>query len=112
VRAKRDDKRRGQRFNEQALGDLRADQDEHAITAVLVIAVSPRDSRMAECFLHRTVQTITDSDLVAVRPMPGPEALNIDRNDGPVNSAVLVLHQALPRETETSSRQPTSLIAN
>jgi hypothetical protein len=86
-----------QRFYEQALGHLRANQDEHAVTAVLVIAISPRDSRLAEGLPHRTVQAVPDGYLVEVGPTPIPEPLNVDGKDSPMNGRACILH--------TSSRE-------
>ncbi len=47
---------------------------------------------MAERFPHGTVQAITNRHLVPVGTPLIPEPLNVNNNDGPVNSQPLVLH--------------------
>jgi hypothetical protein len=85
VRAQRGDQRGRQRFHQQALGHLGGNQDEHAIAAVLVTAVLPRDPRAAERVPHRTIQTIANRHLVRIGAALIPEPLNVNKDDGPVN---------------------------
>ena len=106
------DQRGRQRFHEEALGHLRADQDEHAVAAVLVIAVSPWNTRPAECLPHRTVQSVTDGQLIPVGAMPISKSLDVDSNDGPVNGQAHTLYLPSPRENKAEAnpsltREPT-----
>jgi hypothetical protein len=92
-----------QGFREHALGDLRTHQDENPVAAVLVITMSPRDSRPTERLAHGTVQAIPDGHLIPVRATPVPEPLNVNCNDRPVNGQASTRHmpsrkdQAKPR---------------
>jgi hypothetical protein len=85
VRAQRANQRRRQRLNEQALRHSGADQNEHTVTAVLKVDLSPRDARSAERLTHRTVQPVANGQLIPVGAIPISETLNIDGYDCPVN---------------------------
>jgi hypothetical protein len=102
VQAQRADQRGRQRFYEYALGDLRAGQDENTVASVLVITIIPRDSRLAECLTHRTVQALADGYLIPVRAAPISEPLNVDRNDGSVNGHAPILHLPSPARARQS----------
>jgi hypothetical protein len=69
---------------------LRADQDDHAVTAVLVI--SPRDLGPAEGFPHGIVKASANSYLNRVGPAPVPETLDVDSNNSPVDGPVRSFH--------------------
>ena len=98
VRAQRRHQRGRQRFRQQALGHLGRNQDEHAVAAVLLAAVIPRNPRPAERVPQRTIQATTDRHLVAIGAALIPEPLNVNDNDGPVNGQPLVLHRPHPPE--------------
>jgi DUF1707 SHOCT-like domain len=78
--AQRGDQRGRHYFREYALVNLGTRQDENTVAAVLVTAIIPRDFRLAECLIHRTVQAIPDGHLIPVRATAVPEPLNINRN--------------------------------
>ena len=92
VRAQRRHQRGRQRFRQQALGHLGRNQDEHAIAAILVTAVIPRDPRPAERLPHRAIQAIANRHLVRIGAALIPEPLHVNDDDGPVNGQPLVLH--------------------
>jgi hypothetical protein len=90
--AKRAGKRTRQGFHEQTLGNFRADQDEHAVAAVFMIAILPRNSCVAECTPHRLVQAITYQYLMAVGSLAVRESLNIDSNYCPMDRPTAIAH--------------------
>jgi hypothetical protein len=77
--------RRRQGFHKQALGYLGRDQDQDAITAILVIAVIPRDPCVSKCLTHYAVEAVTNCHLMHVGATLVPESLDVDNDDGPVN---------------------------
>ena len=99
VRAQRRHQRGRQRFRQQALGHLGRNQDEHAVAAILVTAVIPRNPRAAERVPQRAIQPIADRHLIAIGAALIPEPLNVNDNDGPVNGQPLVLHLPSPPRT-------------
>src|SRR5271165_1752189 len=98
----RADQRGRQRLYEQALGHFRADQDEHAVAAILMIMISPLDTCLLKCFPHRPVQTVTNGHLIPVSALTSPEPLNVKGNDGPVDGQTLILHLSSRREQSRS----------
>jgi hypothetical protein len=78
--------RRGQRFGEQGFRYLGWNQDEYAVAAVLVIAAIPWDPHAVERLPHSPVESGTDLQLVPAGAAWIAEPLNVDNDDGPVNS--------------------------
>jgi len=85
------------RFHQYALWYFGRNQDENTVPAILAIAVGPRYSRQLECFLHRTVEALSDRDLVPVGAAFIAEPLNVYDDHGPVNGQPLVLYLPTPR---------------
>src|SRR5580704_13714373 len=92
-----------QRSRQQALGHLGRNQDEYTITAILVTAAVPRDSRPAERLLHRAIQASTNSHLMRIGAAQIPEPLDVNYDDGPVNCQLLILHLSPPRTRQKQS---------
>jgi hypothetical protein len=61
------------------------DQNEHAVTAILAIAVRPRNPSAAECLPQYLVETPADGDLVRVRPSAITEPFHVREDDGSVD---------------------------
>ena len=78
--------RRRQRFGKQALGYLGRDKDEYAVAAVLVITAIPRNPRTVERLPRGPVEPVTDLHLLPAGTARIAEPLNVDDDDGPVNS--------------------------
>jgi hypothetical protein len=72
-------------LDEHALGDLGWGQDEDAVTAVLVMALDPRDGGCAKRMPQSSIQTNPHRDPVRVGLAPVPEPLHVNGDDRPVH---------------------------
>jgi DNA-binding NarL/FixJ family response regulator len=95
--------RRRQGFHEQALGHLGRDQDQDTITAILVIAVIPRDPRAGERLAHDAIEAVTNCHLVNVSAALVSEPLDVDHDDSPVNRQQPISHLAPARHGDGRS---------
>jgi hypothetical protein len=109
VTAKRRHQGERQRFHQQSLGYLGRYQDQHAITAILAIAVIPRDPRAIERLTHYLVHAVTDRHLMCVGAALVPEPHDVDDDDGSVNGQPLVPHLASTLQGEGRSNTCFSL---
>ena len=77
---------RGQRGDERALRDVRRDEDQYAIAAIFGLAVGPADARPGEGLPERLVHPVAHGYLMGVGPGRIAEVLDIDDQDGAVDS--------------------------
>jgi hypothetical protein len=74
----------GQGLDEHTFGDLGWGQDEDAVTAVLAVALGPRDGGCAKSLLC-SIKTLPHHHLVREGPAPVPEPLHVNGDDRPVH---------------------------
>ena len=79
---------------------VRADQDEHAVAAVFMMAINPRNTRLEGCLLHGAVQAVTDGYLISVGTTPITKTLYVNCNDGHMNGWSLILQLPSPARTK------------
>src|SRR5689334_16144395 len=70
--------RGGEHSGKEILRHFWGNQDEYTVAAVLVIAVTPPDSRVAEGLLQCLVQAVADGDLVPVGASLITESFDVD----------------------------------
>ena len=77
------------------LGYPRWHQDQHPVTAVLVVAVVPADPRAGERQPQRLIQAVTNRTLIRAGPVLGAELLHIYQDNAVVPRRLQhIRHQA------------------